>query len=177
MTSDLKKREEGAEQKSIGKIMAAKERIIARNKKALHSYDVIEKYEAGIQLTGTEVKSLRDNSCQLRDCYISIRKGEAWLVNVHIAPYRHGGWDNVDPERTRKLLLHKQQIRLLDQKIKRQGYTLIPLSIYFNKDSRVKLEIALAKGKKLHDKRQAIAEKDAKRTIERALKEQNRKHY
>ena len=147
---------------------------IARNRRARHEYEVLETYEAGIELTGTEVRSLRDNNCQLTDCYVLIRGGEAWLHNVHIAPYRNGGWDNVDPDRKRKLLLHKKEIRSLEQKTRERGLALVPLSMYFNKDSRVKVEVALARGKKLHDKRQAMAERDAKRDIDRALKERSR---
>ena len=147
---------------------------IASNRRARHEYDILETYEAGIELTGTEVRSLRDNNCQLTDCYVLIRGGEAWLHNVHIAPYRNGGWDNVDPDRKRKLLLHKKEIRLLDQKVRERGLALVPLSMYFNKNSLVKVELALARGKKLHDKRQAMAERDAKRDIERAMKERYR---
>ena len=147
---------------------------IANNRRARHEYDILETYEAGIELTGTEVRSLRENNCQLTDCFVLIRGGEAWLHNVHIAPYRNGGWDNVDPDRKRKLLLHKKEIRLLDQKVRERGLALVPLSLYFNEDSRVKVELALARGKKLHDKRQAMADRDAKRDIERAMKERYR---
>ena len=153
---------------------ARKKKPIASNCRARHEYDILETYEAGIELTGTEVRSLRDNNCQLKDCYVLIRGGEAWLHNVHIAPYRNGGWDNVDPDRKRKLLLHKREIRLLDQKTREKGLALVPLSMYFNESSLVKIELALARGKKLHDKRQSMAERDAKRDIERALKERYR---
>ena len=153
---------------------ARKKKPIASNRRARHEYDILETYEAGIELTGTEVRSLRDNNCQLKDCYVLIRGGEAWLHNVHIAPYRNGGWDNVDPDRKRKLLLHKREIRLLDQKTREKGLALVPLSMYFNENSLVKLEVALARGKKLHDKRQSLAERDAKRDIERAMKERYR---
>lgn len=153
---------------------ARKKKPIASNRRARHEYDILETYEAGIELTGTEVRSLRDNNCQLKDCYVLIRGGEAWLHNVHIAPYRNGGWDNVDPDRKRKLLLHKREIRLLDQKTREKGLALVPLSMYFNESSLVKIELALARGKKLHDKRQSMAERDAKRDIERALKERYR---
>ena len=153
---------------------ARKKKPIASNRRARHEYDILETYEAGIELTGTEVRSLRDNNCQLKDCYVLIRGGEAWLHNVHIAPYRNGGWDNVDPDRKRKLLLHKREIRLLDQKTREKGLALVPLSMYFNENSLVKIELALARGKKLHDKRQSMAERDAKRDIERALKERYR---
>ena len=147
---------------------------IANNRRARHEYEVLETYEAGIELTGTEVRSLRENNCQLTDCYALIRGGEVWLHNVHIAPYRNGGWDNVDPDRKRKLLLHKKEIRQLEQKTRERGLTLVPLSMYFSVNSLVKVELALARGKKLHDKRQAMAERDAKRDIERAMKERYR---
>lgn len=147
---------------------------IAKNRRAFHEYEILETYEAGLVLTGTEVRSLRENNCQLTDCYALIRGGEAWLHGVHIAPYRNGGWDNVDPDRKRKLLLHRREIRLLEQKVREKGLALVPISMYFNEDSRVKVELAIARGKKLHDKRQAMAERDAKRDIDRALKERNR---
>lgn len=147
---------------------------IAKNRRAFHEYEILETYEAGLVLTGTEVRSLRENNCQLTDCYALIRGGEAWLHGVHIAPYRNGGWDNVDPDRKRKLLLHRREIRLLEQKTREKGLALVPISMYFNEDSRVKVELAVARGKKLHDKRQAMAERDAKRDIDRALKERNR---
>lgn len=147
---------------------------IAKNRRALHEYDILETYEAGLVLTGTEVRSLRDNNCQLTDCFALIRGGEAWLHNVHIAPYSHGGWDNVDPDRKRKLLLHRREIRTLEQKTREKGLTLVPISMYFDKNSRVKVELAVARGRKLHDKRQAMAERETKRDIERALKERSR---
>lgn len=147
---------------------------IAKNRRAFHEYEVLETYEAGIALTGTEVRSLRENNCQLTDCYALIRGGEVWLHNVHIAPYRNGGWDNVDPDRKRKLLLHKREIRMLEQKVKEKGLAIVPLSMYFSENSLVKVELALARGKKIYDKRQSIAKRDAKRDIERALKERSR---
>lgn len=147
---------------------------IAKNKRAFHEYEIVDTYEAGIALTGTEVRSLRDNNCQLTDCYALVRGGEVWLHNVHIAPYRNGGWDNPDPDRKRKLLLHKREIRILEQKTREKGFALVPISMYFNADSRVKVELALARGKKLHDKRQAIAKRDAAREIDRAMKERYR---
>ena len=153
---------------------AREKKMIAQNRRALHEYDVLETYEAGIALTGTEVRSLRENNCQLTDCYALIRGGEAWLHNVHIAPYRNGGWDNVDPDRKRKLLLHKREIRTLEQKTRERGFALVPLSMYFSENSLVKIELALARGKKLHDKREAMAKRDAAREIDRALKERYR---
>lgn len=151
-----------------------KSKPIASNRRASHEYEILERYEAGIQLTGTEVRSLRDNNCQLTDCYALIRNGEVWLHNVHISPYRNGGFDNVDPDRKRKLLLHRREIRTLEQKTQERGLTLVPLSMYFNENSLVKVELALARGKKIYDKRQSIAKRDAARDIERAMKERYR---
>ena len=150
--------------------MKTSKKYIAKNRKAYHDYFVEENYECGVCLSGTEVCSLRENSCQLRDCYVTIRKGEAWMCGVHISPYSHGGVWNVDPERRRKLLLHKKEILKLDQKVKERGWTLVPLSMYFNKQNRVKVELGLCRGKKSYDKRASIAARDAKRDIERELK-------
>ena len=147
---------------------------IAQNKKAFHEYDVLETFEAGIVLTGTEVRSLRENHCQMTDCFALIRNGEVWLNNVHIAPYSHGNIANPDPDRKRKLLLHKRQIRKLSEQVKEKGYALVPLKMYFNEEGRVKVEIALARGKKLYDKRATMAARDSKREVERALKERSR---
>ena len=147
---------------------------IAKNRRAFHEYEILETYEAGIELTGTEVRSLRENNCQLTDCFALIRNGEVWLHNVHIAPFSHGNIANVDPDRKRKLLLHRREIRILEQKTREKGLTLVPVSMYFNERSLVKVELAVARGKKLHDKRQSIAERDAKRDIDRALKERSR---
>ena len=149
-------------------------KMIAQNRRALHEYDVIETYEAGIQLTGTEVRSLRENNCQLTDCFALVRKGEVWLHNVHIAPYSNGNIANVDPDRQRKLLLHRRELRLLDQKTREKGLALVPLSMYFSENSLVKVELAVARGKKLYDKRQSIAKRDAERDIDRAMKERYR---
>ena len=147
---------------------------IAKNRKAFHEYEVIETYEAGIELTGTEVRSLRDNHCQLTDCFALIRGGEVWLHNVHIPPYKNGNLANPDPDRKRKLLLHKKQIRYLGEKVQEKGLAIVPLKMYFNKNSLVKVELALARGKKLYDKRASMAERDSKREIARALKERSR---
>ena len=147
---------------------------IAKNRKAHHDYFVESTYECGIVLTGTEVCSLRENSCQLRDCYVMIRKGEAWAYDIHISPYSHGGVWNVDAERSRKLLLHKKEILKLSQIVKEKGYALVPLSMYFDANNRVKLELGVCKGKKMYDKRATMAERDAKRDIDRALKERSR---
>lgn len=147
---------------------------IAKNRRAFHEYEILETYEAGIELTGTEVRSLRENNCQLTDCFALIRGGEVWLHNVHIAPYSNGNIANVDPDRKRKLLLHRREIRVLEQKTREKGLTLVPISMYFKENSLVKVELALAKGKKIYDKRQTIAKRDAQRDIDRAMKERNR---
>lgn len=143
--------------------MARQEKIIATNKKAYHDYFVDETFEAGIVLTGTEVKSLRENKTNLRDSFATIRRGEVWLHNVHISPYSHGNRSNVRVDRERKLLLHKSEIRYLIGKTKERGYTLVPLRLYLSPGNLVKVELGLARGKKLYDKREAIAERDHKR--------------
>ena len=148
-------------------------KIIAENRKAFHDYFIEEKYECGIALSGTEVKSLRAGKVNLRDSYVTIKGGEAWLVGVNISPYDHGNRFNLDPMRTRKLLMHKREIIKLYSTIKLDGLTLVPTKCYF-KDSRVKFEIGLARGKKNYDKRDVIAAKQAKREIDRAIKSKNR---
>lgn len=150
------------------------EKSIAKNRKAFHEYEVLKSFEAGIELTGTEVCSLRENNCQLTDCFALIRKGEVWLHNLHIAPYSHGNIANVNPDRSRKLLLHKSEIRNLHQQLKEKGLALIPLKMYFSTNNLVKVELALCKGKKLYDKRATLAAKDAKREVERTLKNRAR---
>ncbi len=154
--------------------MARESKVIATNKKAYHDYFVDETFEAGIALTGTEVKSLRENGANLRDSFASVRKGEVWLNNVHIAAYSHGNRSNVDPDRARKLLLHKKEIRYLVGKTKERGYTLVPLKLYLSPSNLVKVELGLARGKKLYDKREAIAERDQKREVERAMRERQK---
>lgn len=152
----------------------SKQKTIAKNKRAFHEYEMLETYEAGICLTGTEVCSLRENNCQLTDAFALIRGGELWLHNLHIAPYSHGNIANVDPDRKRKLLMHKPQIRKLADQVAQNGMALVPLKIYFSEHNLVKLEIALARGKKLYDKRQDMAKRDSMREIERALKSRSR---
>ena len=144
-------------------------RSVAENRKAFHDYFIDETYEAGISLVGTEVKSIREGKANLKDSYVLIKDGEAFLLNCHISPYSHGNIMNHDPLRTRKLLLKKQEIDRLRGKLIQKGYTLIPTKMYF-KGPYVKLEIGLARGKKLFDKREALKEKEANRQIERALK-------
>nr|WP_316614976.1 SsrA-binding protein SmpB [uncultured Ruminococcus sp.] len=148
-------------------------KIIANNKKAYHDYFILEKYEAGIELAGTEVKSLRQGRCNLKDSWCSIVKGELFVNGMHISPYEHGNIWSKDPVRVRKLLMHKREINKLFGTLQQQGLSLIPLSAYF-KGSVVKLELGLCKGKKLYDKREDAARKSAKRDIDRAMKEQNR---
>lgn len=144
-------------------------KIIANNKKAYHEYFVEEKYEAGIELCGTEVKSLRQGKVNLKDSWCNIVDGEIFVNGMHISPYEMGNIFNKDPMRVRRLLMHKREINRLFSKVKLDGYALIPLSLYFN-NSMVKVELGLCKGKKLYDKREAEAKKSAKRDIERAIK-------
>ena len=148
-------------------------KVIAVYRKARHDYFVLETYETGIELFGTEVKSLRAGGVNLKDSWCSIDDGELFVMGMHISPYEKGNIFNRDPLRVRKLLMHKKEIMRLFGVVKQDGCTLIPLSLYF-KGSRVKLELGLCKGKKLHDKREDMAKRDAKREIERAMKERNR---
>ena len=148
-------------------------RTIAQNKKAFHDYFVEESLEAGIELTGTEVKSLRQGRVNLKDSWCSVDKGEMWVNGVHISPYEQGNIFNRDPMRVRRLLLHKREIMRLFGLVKQDGYSLVPLSLYF-KGSRVKVQVGLCKGKKNYDKRADLAAKAASRDIQRALKERNR---
>ncbi len=147
-------------------------KLIANNKKAFHDYFIEDKYEAGISLSGTEVKSLRMGKCSVKESFIRIDKGEVFICGMHISPYEKGNIFNKDPLRTRKLLLHKYEINKIAGKIAEKGYTLVPLRVYF-KGSLVKIEIALARGKKLYDKRQDIAKKDQRRESEREFKIKN----
>lgn len=144
-------------------------KLISSNKKAFHDYFIDEKMEAGIELFGTEVKSVRAGTINLKDSYVSLRTGEAILIGMHISPYEQGNIFNRDPLRDRRLLLHKKEIMRLIGKTKEKGYSLIPLSVYFL-GSKVKVELGLARGKKSYDKREAIAERDAKRSMDRAVK-------
>ncbi len=150
--------------------MAKEERkLVANNKKAYHDYFIEEKYEAGLVLHGTEVKSLRMGKCSIKESFVKIERGEVFIYGMHISPYEKGNIFNKDPLRIKKLLLHKQQIRKLIGNSAEKGYTLVPLQVYFN-NGRAKIEIGLAKGKKLYDKRQDIAKKDQKREAEKELK-------
>jgi len=144
-------------------------KIVAQNRKAFHDYFVEETFEAGMVLTGTEVKSLRDGKANLKDSYVIIKDSEAFLLNCHISPYTHGNIMNHDPVRTRKLLLHRKEIIRLQGIAAQKGYSLVPLKIYF-KESRAKVEIGLVKGKRQYEKRETIKKKEAAREIERAMK-------
>ena len=148
-------------------------KTIAQNKKARHDYFIEESYEAGLELFGTEVKSIRQGRVNLKDSWCSIDKGEIFVNGMHISPYEQGNIFNRDPMRVRKLLMHKKEITRLYGIVKQTGYSLIPISLYF-KDSRVKVQVGLCKGKKLYDKREDMAKRAAKRDMERAMKEQNR---
>jgi len=147
-------------------------KVIAQNKKARHEYFILENIEAGIELFGTEVKSIRAGKVNISDAYASIKNGEVFVLGMNISPYEQGNIFNRDPLREKKLLLHKVQIRKLIGQIKQTGFSLIPLSVYL-KGSRVKVDLAVCKGKKLYDKRDDIAKRDAKRNAERAMKERN----
>jgi SsrA-binding protein len=145
------------------------EKLIASNRKAFHDYFVLQKMEAGIALTGTEVKSLREARVNLKDSYVDIDRGEAWLVGAHISPYSHGNRENHDPERKRKLLLHRREIDRLHGQIVEKGLTIVPLRLYF-KGGRVKAEIAVVRGKKLFDKRESEKRRELDREAEAAMK-------
>ena len=142
----------------------ATDKVIATNRKAFHNFAILDTYEAGLVLRGTEVKSLRESRVNFKDCYAAIDNGEAWLIGCHISPYHHGSDANHDPERRRKLLLHRREIGRLLGKVAERGLTLVPLRLYF-KEGRAKVELGLARGKKLHDKRAAIRERDERREM------------
>ncbi len=147
-------------------------KLVANNKKAYHDYFIDDKYEAGIELFGTEVKSIRMGKCSIKEAFVKIENGEVYVYGMHISPYEKGNIFNKDPLRVKKLLLHRLEIRRLLSKIKEKGYTLVPLQVYF-KGSLVKVELGLARGKKLYDKRDDIAKKDARREMEREFKSKN----
>jgi len=144
-------------------------KVVTQNKKAFHDYFILDAYEAGIELKGTEIKSVRLGHVNLKDAFIRFKNDEAFIENMHIAPYEQGNIFNHEPLRNRKLLLHKKQIKKLQREVKENGLTVVPTKLYFN-TSKLKVEIALARGKKLYDKRQDLKAKDAKRDMERALK-------
>lgn len=162
--------------KKSGKDVPGKKgkKTIARNRVARHDYEITETFEAGVVLTGTEVKSLRERASQINDSFCIIRKGEVWWVGAHIHPYSNGGVWNVDPDRRRKLLLHRRQIDSLDARLRQKGLALVPLELYFDEHNRVKLAIGVGRGKKLYDKRHDMAKRQSDLDIRRALKERSR---
>jgi SsrA-binding protein len=148
-------------------------KVVATNRKAYHDYSIEQEYEAGIALTGTEIKSVRGGLVNLRDSYVQVREGQAWLMSAHIAPYDHAARDNHDPRRDRRLLLHKREILKLSRLVQEKGLTIVPLRMYL-KGNKAKVEIALARGKRLYDKRDAIANRDNQRQMERELRDRHR---
>ena len=148
-------------------------KVIAKNKRATFDFQLLEKFEAGISLKGTEIKSIRDHQVNLQRSYVQARRGELWLVDMHIAPYVHGSYENHDPVRPRKLLLHRREINKIMDQLAQKSLTVVPTRLYL-KDGRAKVEIALARGKQKHDKRQDIAKRDDERRVERALREKYR---
>ena len=150
--------------------MKRERKLIANNKKARHDFFIEDTYEAGIVVTGTEIKSVRKGKVNIRESYAKVGSDAVYIYGMHISPYEQGNIFNVDPLRVRKLLLHKKEIRKIREKLQQQGMTLVPLTMYINEDGRAKMEIATAKGKKLYDKRQDIAKRDASRKMQRAMK-------
>lgn len=154
--------------------MKSKGKTIATNRKARHDYFIDETCEAGIVLTGTEIKSARAGRVNLRDSYVQVRNGELWLIDTHIAPYKQAGRGSHEPKRPRKLLMQRREINRFQGKVQEKGYTIVPLRFYLKNNKWAKVEIALARGKKLYDKRQAIRERDAQREMERVLARQRK---
>ncbi len=154
----------------------SKNRTVAQNRKARHDYFILDAFECGIVLTGTEIKSVRNGNLNLKDSYASIENGELWLFGVHISPYEKGTYYNHEPERDRKLLMHKHELLRLRNKIREKGLTLVPLSVYIKDNKRAKVELGLVKGRTTHDKRDMIADRDAKRTIARAVRGKTRNY-
>ena len=150
------------------------QQIVVTNRKAFHEYHILDKYEAGMELLGSEVKSLREGNANLREAYVIIRKGQAWISGMHIKPYSHTGFDGHEPVRNRKLLLHIREINKIKAMLDQKGLTAIPLKIYFNNKGLAKLELALAKGKKIYDKKNALKERDIKRESQRELSDRQR---
>jgi SsrA-binding protein len=153
--------------------MVKEEKVLAANRAAFYNYHISDKYEAGVALLGTEVKSVLDGRIQLKEAYVSVRDGEAWLFNAHISPYSHGNRENHDPLRTRKLLLHRREIDKLDEAAAKDGMTLVPTRVYF-KNGRIKLEVGVARGKKMYDKRETELRRTVERETRAQLKERNR---
>jgi SsrA-binding protein len=155
-------------------MIVPEDKTVAQNRKARHEYFILESFEAGLVLSGTEIKSIREGRANLKDGFARVDNGELWLYNVHISPYDKGSYYNRDPLRPRKLLVHKSEIRKLLNKTREKGLTLIPLKLYIKKGRWAKVELGIAKGKQLHDKRDAAAEQDAKRAMERAIRRRER---
>lgn len=155
------------------RVSEEKRKLVARNRKARHDYEIVDSFEAGLVLVGTEVKSLRAGKAQLADSYATLEAGELWLHHLHISPYEQGNIQNHDPVRKRKLLVHRRELYKLKAKLDERGFTLVPLAIYF-RNKVAKIELGLARGKKSHDKRQAIGEREAQREIDRRMKERRR---
>jgi len=153
--------------------MVKEEKVLAANRAAFYNYHISDKYEAGVALLGTEVKSVLDGRVQLKEAYVSVRDGEAWLFNAHISPYSHGNRENHDPLRTRKLLLHRREIDKLDEAAAKDGMTLVPTRVYF-KNGRIKLEVGVARGKKMYDKRETELRRTVDRETRAQLKERHR---
>jgi SsrA-binding protein len=153
--------------------MVKEEKVLAANRAAFYNYHISDKYEAGVALLGTEVKSVLDGRVQLKEAYVSVRDGEAWLFNAHISPYSHGNRENHDPLRTRKLLLHRREIDKLEEAAAKDGMTLVPTRVYF-KNGRIKLEVGVARGKKMYDKRETELRRTVDRETRAQLKERNR---
>lgn len=151
-------------------------KTVAQNRKARHDYFVLDRYECGIVLTGTEIKSVRNGNLNLKDSYATLENGELWLFGVHISPYEKGTYYNHEPERDRKLLMHKHELIRLRSKTREKGLTLVPLSIYIKDNRRAKVELALARGRTTHDKRDMIADRDAKRSMSRAVRGKDRNY-
>ncbi|MDY2983824.1 MAG: SsrA-binding protein SmpB [Synergistes jonesii] len=150
------------------------DKTVAQNRKARHEYFILDSFEVGIVLSGTEIKSVRDGRVNLKDGFAAVERGELWLYNVHISPYEKGTIYNKDPLRARKLLVHKAEIRRFVEKTREKGLTLVPLKMYLKEGRRAKIELAIAKGKQLHDKRDSAAERDAEREMSRALRRRSR---
>jgi len=156
-----------------GKATPSGDRVVTQNRRAFHDYFIDETVEAGLALTGSEIKSIRDGKITIGEAYVRVDNGELWLIGANITPYIHGAYANHDPARPRKLLVHRRQIEALREETERKGMTLVPLRVRI-RNGRAKVDVGVARGKKLYDKRQAVAERDAKRSIERALKERSR---
>ncbi len=144
-------------------------KTVAQNKKAFHDYEILDRFEAGLSLIGSEVKSIRAGRVSLKDAYVEIQAGQAYLVRCHVSPYEQAGPFGHEPERRRKLLLHEREIRRLDQKVRERGFSIVPLQLYFNDKGRIKAEIALARGKREYEKKQKIKERDIRREVDRDL--------